>query len=87
MDFSFFKTYNSSRKPNNFTPEEFGPLLKLSKNKNVAYQKSFKGNSIVLIDKIMPNKLCPSGRKPRGPCKSFSQKSIKKLLIASLLFG
>ena len=48
--FSSFKTCNSSRKPNNLTPEI---LLKLSKNKNVAIQKSDKGNSVVLIDKIV----------------------------------
>ena len=50
--FSCFKTYNSSRKLNNITPEEFESLLKLSKNKYAAVQKSDKGNSTVLIDKI-----------------------------------
>ena len=47
LAFSSFKTYNSSRKPNNLTPEEFESLLKLSKNKNVFIQKSDKGNSVV----------------------------------------
>ena len=50
---SSFKTYNSPRKPNNLTPEEFESLLKLSKNKNAVIQKSDKGNSVVLIDKIL----------------------------------
>ena len=49
---SSFKTYNSPRKPNNLTPEEFESLLKLSK-KNAVIQKSDKGNSVVLIDKII----------------------------------
>ena len=49
---SSFKTYNSPRKPNNLTPEEFESLLKLSKN-NAVIQKSDKGNSVVLIDKIL----------------------------------
>ena len=53
LAFLSFKTYNSSRKPNNLTPEEFESLLKLSKNKNVAIQKSDKGKSVVLIDKIV----------------------------------
>ena len=35
LGFSSFQTYNSSRKSNNLTPEEFDSLLKLSKNKNV----------------------------------------------------
>ena len=48
-----FKTYNSFRKPNNLTLEEFESLLKLSKNKYVAIQKFNKGNSAVLIDKIL----------------------------------
>ena len=51
--FSSFKTCNSSRKPNNLIPEEFESLLKLSKNKNVAIQKSDKGNSVILIDKTV----------------------------------
>ena len=51
--FLSFKIYNSSRKPNNLTPEEFESLLKLSKNKNAVIQKSDKGNSVVLIDKIV----------------------------------
>ena len=33
LAFSSFRTYNSSRKPNNFTPEEFESFLKLIKNK------------------------------------------------------
>ena len=53
LAFSSFKTYNSSRKPNNIAPEEFESLLKLSKNKDVVIQKSDKGNSVVLIDKIV----------------------------------
>ena len=47
LAFLSFKTYNSSRKPNNLTPEEFESLLKLSKNKNVVIQKSDKGNSLI----------------------------------------
>ena len=53
LPFSSFKTYNSSRKPNNLTPDESESLLKLSKNKNFVIQKSDKGNSVVLIDKII----------------------------------
>ena len=53
LAFSSFKAYNSSIKPNNFTPEEFEFLLKLSKNKNVLISKSDKGNSFLLIDKIV----------------------------------
>ena len=53
LAFSSFKTYNSSRKPNNLTPEEFESLLDLSKNKDVVIQKSDKGNSVVSIDKII----------------------------------
>ena len=49
--FSYFKTYNSSRRPNNLTSEEFESLLKLSKNKDVVIQKSGKRNSVVFIDK------------------------------------
>ena len=37
---SSFRTSNSSRKPNNLTPEESQSFLKLSKNKNVVIQKS-----------------------------------------------
>ena len=51
--FSSFKTYNSSGKPNNLTPEAFESLLKLSKNENVVIKKSVKGNSVVLIDKFV----------------------------------
>ena len=51
--FSSFKTYNSSRKPNNLTPEEFESPLKFRKNKTVVIQKSDKGNSVVLIDKVV----------------------------------
>ena len=51
--FSPFKAYNSCRKPNNLTPEEFESLLKLSKNKNVVIQKSDKGNSAVLTDNVV----------------------------------
>ena len=47
------KSLKTSRKPNNLTPEEFEFLLKLSKNKNFVIQKSDKGNSVVLIDKIV----------------------------------
>ena len=50
--FSSFKTYVSSRTPNFLTPEESESLLKLIKNKNVI-QKSGKGNSFILIDKIV----------------------------------
>ena len=50
--FSSFKTYVSSRTPNFLTPEESESLLKLIKNKNVI-QKSDKGNSFILIDKIV----------------------------------
>ena len=50
--FSSFKTYISSRTPNFLTPEESESLLKLIKNKNVI-QKSDKGNSFILIDKIV----------------------------------
>ena len=50
--FSYFKTYVSSRTPNFLTPEESESLLKLIKNKNVI-QKSDKGNSFILIDKIV----------------------------------
>ena len=53
LAFLSFKTYNSSRRPNNLTHDEFESLLKLSKNKNVVIQKSDKGNSVVLIDKIV----------------------------------
>ena len=53
LAFLSFKTYNSSRKPNNLTPEEFESLLELSKNKDVVIQKSDKGNSVVSIDKII----------------------------------
>ena len=41
-----FKTYNSFRKPNNLTSEEFESLFKF-------IQKSDKGNSVVFIDKIV----------------------------------
>ena len=47
-----FKTYTLSRK-SNLATEEFESLLKLSKNKNAIIQKSDKGNSVVLIDKII----------------------------------
>ena len=57
LPFSSFKTYNSSKKPSNLTPEKFESLIKLSKNKNVAIQKSDKGNSVVLIDKIKIQKI------------------------------
>ena len=50
--FSSFKTYVSSRTPNFLTPEDSESLLKLIKNKNVI-QKSDKGNSFILIDKIV----------------------------------
>ena len=50
--FSSFKTYVSSRTPNFLTPEESESLLKLIKNKNVI-QKSDKGTSFILIDKIV----------------------------------
>ena len=50
--FSSFKIYVSSRTPNFLTPEESESLLKLIKNKNVI-QKSDKGNSFILIDKIV----------------------------------
>ena len=53
LAFSSFKTYNSSGKPNNLTPEAFESLLKLIKNKNVVIKKSDKGNSVVLIDKFV----------------------------------
>ena len=33
--FSSFKTYNSSKRPNNLMHDEFESLLKLSRNKNV----------------------------------------------------
>ena len=52
LAFSSFKTYNSSRKPNNLSPEEFESLRKLSNNKNVI-QKSGKSNSVGLVDKIV----------------------------------
>ena len=41
-----FKTCNSSRKPNNLTPEEFESLFKF-------IQKFDKGNSVVLIYKTV----------------------------------
>ena len=50
-----FSSFNSSRKPNTVTSEEFEFLLKLSKNKIVVIQKSDKGNSVVLIDRIVSN--------------------------------
>ena len=53
LAFSSFKTYNPSRKPSNLTPEEFDSFLKLRKSKNVVIQKSDKGNSVILIDKIV----------------------------------
>lgn len=52
LAFSSFKTYTLSRK-SNLATEEFESLLKLSKNKNAIIQKSDKGNSVVLIDKIV----------------------------------
>ena len=52
-------TYKSSWKTNNLKPEEFESLLKLSKNKKVVIQKYDKGNSVVLIDKIV----CTNGIK------------------------
>ena len=52
LAFSSFKTYTLSRK-SNLATEEFESLLKLSKNKNAIIQKSDKGNSVVLIDKII----------------------------------
>ena len=53
LAFSSFKNYNSSRRPNNLTHDEFKSLLKVSKNKNVVIQKYVTGNSAVLIDKIV----------------------------------
>ena len=50
-----FKTSNSFRNPYNVTPKEFGPILKLSKNKNAFIHKSGNGNSAVLVDKIVYN--------------------------------
>ena len=52
LAFSSFKSYNSSRRPNNLPDDEFEFLLNLSKNKNVVIQKSGEGKSVVLSDKI-----------------------------------
>ena len=53
LAFLSFTTYTLSRKSINLADEEFESLLKLSKNENAIIQKSDKGNSVVLIDKII----------------------------------
>ena len=55
LDLSSSKSYNSFRKPNNLTTEEFESLLKLTKNENIVTQKSDKDNSVVLIDNVYTN--------------------------------
>ena len=55
FDLSSSKSYNSFRKPNNLTTEEFESLLKLTKNENIVTQKSDKDNSVVLIDNVYTN--------------------------------
>ena len=50
LGFSSFKTYNSSRRPNNLRHDEFESLLKLSKTKNVVIQKSDK---ITLLSRLV----------------------------------
>ena len=52
LAFSSFKTYNSSRKPNNLTHEEFESLLKLSKNKNVIIPKSDRVTLLVSLIRL-----------------------------------
>ena len=52
LAFAFLKIYDSSRRPNNPTNEEFQSLFKINKNKNVFIQKSVTGNYVVLIDTI-----------------------------------
>ena len=53
LAFLSFKTYYSSRRPNNLRHNEFECVLKLSKTKNVVIQKSDSGNSTFSIDKIV----------------------------------
>ena len=45
------KIKNQNGAPLSLTPEEFAALKLLSKNKNLIIQKSYKGNSIAIIDK------------------------------------
>ena len=66
-------TYKSSWKTSNLKPEEFESLLKLSKNKKVVIQKYDKGNSVVLIDKIV----CTNGiKKLLDNSRQFEKLSI-----------
>ena len=49
---SFYDYNGQNNKPSNLTSEEFQSLQKLANNNDIIIQKSDKGNSIVLIDKI-----------------------------------
>ena len=47
---SSFRQYNKSPQQN-LSKEELAALASLSKNKDIAIQKSDKGNSVVIVDK------------------------------------
>ena len=49
---SFYDYNGQNNKPSNLTSEEFQSLQKLANNNDIIIQKSDKGNSIVLIDRI-----------------------------------
>lgn len=50
---SSFETYNNSNKPKNLRNEELKALVSLSNTLDIIIQKSDKGNSVVLVDKVI----------------------------------
>ena len=47
---SSYWNYNNNA-PQHLSKEEFFPLQNLRKNKSIVIQKSYKGNSVVVVDK------------------------------------
>ena len=49
---SYYDYNNKNNKPDNLSNEEFSSLQNLAKNNDIIVQKSDKGNSVILIDRI-----------------------------------